>query len=152
MDKRNKTRIILSWLAILVWGIIAFSLSRQDGASTKSLSVGLTMQILRLYYRFGFSANLELIHSFLRKLAHVVIYLGFGGLLYHAFACTWRKRPGWMLGISSLLCMAIASVDEMQKALIPGRHCDPEEILLNCIAALAGNLIAYTWMQRRSCK
>lgn len=142
--------MILSWVAILIWGILAFSLSRQDGSTTKSLSVGLTMQILRIYLKLGLSANLELIHSFLRKLAHIVIYLGFGGLLYHAFRCTWPRWSRRMLGISSLLCMIIASVDELQKAFIPGRHCDPEEILLNCIAALIGNLIAYVWMQCRS--
>lgn len=100
------------------------------------------------YRKLGFSANLELIHLLLRKLAHVVIYLGFGGLLYHTFACTWTKWSCRMLGISFLLCTAIASIDELQKAFIPGRHCDPKEILLNCIAALLGNLIAHTWTLR----
>ena len=140
---------LLAWLLLLLWGIAAFCLSRQDGDSTKALSVGLTMQVLKVIRRLGWSANLEMINQCLRKMAHVAVYLSFGGLMLNALRCTWEIKPLQAMVASSLICAAVSFADEFQKAFIPGRHCDPEEIVLNCIAALLGSAITAAWMQGR---
>ena len=142
-DKQRRIRMIIAWACIIVWGIFVIVLSRQDGSATTELSYGLSEHTAEFLGNIGINIHAELLNEIIRKIAHIVIYLVLGGLLYYALAYTFRQKPQQQLVLSIGLCLLASSLDEMQKIFIPGRHCDPEEILLNSIAGIIGIGICY---------
>lgn len=137
-EKQRKIRMIISWACILLWGILAVILSRQDGNTTSEISYGISDRLEVLLSYMGINIRAERINEIIRKAAHIVIYLVLGGLLYYALAYTFRQRSKQSLILAITLCLSASSLDELQKLFIPGRHCDPGEMFLNSIAGIVG--------------
>lgn len=142
-DKQRKIRMIILWMCIIIWGTLAVILSRQEGTSTSELSYGLSERLSEYLYARGITFSTDLLNIIIRKAAHILIYLVLGGLMYYALAYTLGQKNKHILMLSIILCLSASSLDEVQKIFIPGRHCDPEEILLNSIAAVVGICIGY---------
>lgn len=142
-DKQRIIRMIIAWACIIVWGIFAVVLSRQDGSATAELSYGLSEHTAEFLDNIGINIHAELLNEIIRKIAHIVIYFVLGGLLYYALAYTFRQNAKQPFMLSITFCLLASSLDELQKIFIPGRHCDPEEILLNCISGVIGIGISY---------
>ena len=137
-SKSDRNRILLKWMRLAVWGILAVFLSRQSGLQTSALSYGISEIIRRLFEYCGIRLDIELINYLLRKLAHLIIYLVLGGLVYDTLSSTVRISKKAALSLSVVVCLIISALDEAQKFFIPGRHGDVGEIVLNSIAAAAG--------------
>lgn len=142
-DKQRKIRMITAWTCIILWGIFAVILSRHSGSTTSEISYGISNRLELLLAYIGINIHAELINEIIRKAAHIVIYLVLGGLLYYALAYTFRRSSKHSLVLAIALCLTASLLDELQKIFIPGRHCDPEEILLNSIAGIVGIILCY---------
>lgn len=142
-SKSDSNRILLKWMRIIVWGIIAVFLSRQSGIHTSALSYGISEFIRRFLEACGVIVDIEEINFIVREAAHVLIYLVLGGLVYDTIASTIKKSKKAALSLSVSFCLIASVLDEAQKAFIPGRHCDAGEIVLNSIAAVVGILGVY---------
>lgn len=137
-NKQRRIRMIIGWACMMIWGIISIALSRQDGSTTAELSYGLSEHTARILDNIGISIHAELLNEIIRKTAHIVIYLILGGLLYYVLVYTFTQNIKQLFMLSIAFCFLASSLDELQKKFIPGRHCDPEEILLNSIAGIIG--------------
>lgn len=142
-NKQRKIHMITAWACIIVWGIFAVTLSRQDGNTTSELSYGLSERLTELLNDIGITLHVEILNIIIRKAAHILIFLVLGGLMYYALAYTFWRKARLPLILSSLLCLVASSLDEIQKLFVAGRHCDPEEILLNSIASIIGVFLSY---------
>lgn len=142
-DKRHCMRLVGIWVCIFLWGLLAVFLSRQNGTETAALSYGISEKLAAWLGYWGLRPSVAAINRGIRKAAHILIYLMGGGLVYDALICTFGWRPGASLIPAAVLCLAASTLDELQKLFIPGRHCDPEEILLNGAAGVVGIAIRY---------
>ncbi len=138
----------------MVWLVCAAFLSRQTGEETATLSRRIA-EALRPLVRWltGAEADFESMHLFLRKMAHVALYLGMGTFLLAALNATFEAR-GWphtkMVLVAALACPALAVLDEFQKQFIPGRHLQWDEVLLNFASAMLGIGLTYIHVRRRA--
>ena len=137
-SKSNQNRILLKWMRIVVWGILAVFLSRQNGFHTSALSYRISEIIRRFLESCGVPIELREINYALRILAHLIIYLVLGGLVFDTISCTIQKSKKTALSLSVLFCLIASVLDEAQKFFIPGRHCDIADIALNTVAAVVG--------------
>ena len=152
LSVKHSNRVLLKWMLILLWGIIAVFLSRQAGISTSELSYGICEVLRRFFEGCGVILDIEQINYIVRKLAHIVIYLVLGGLAYDTLACTIKKSKKAALSLSVLFCLIASTLDEAQKLSIPGRHCDVDEIALDSIVAVVGILVVYFLRRNRENK
>ena len=167
--KKCVFRRLFWWTLACLWCAMAIYLSRQTGEQTTQLGLFVTDLTEKVLVRLGAivpgsvldalerflpdtvvtlmrggQVRTVYMHLVLRKAAHVGVYCGLGFLLMRAWAASMNARGHnqlWAVLPAGLLGGIVAVLDEMQKAYIPGRHCDWAEAQLN-IAALAAGLLA----------
>jgi VanZ family protein len=89
-------------------------------------------------------AGFQILHNFIRKLAHVTEYMMFGLLLYGSFSggrnFSWRAR-------TALLCFAITAAysltDEFHQGFEPGRGASLLDCGIDTSGAALGLLVLY---------
>ncbi|MCI7505222.1 MAG: VanZ family protein [Coriobacteriaceae bacterium] len=131
-----------SWLLVIAWAAVIFSMSAQQSTG---LSSGFTGQVREV--AVGFLALLGLAPDSFSVICHFAEYLVFGALLANAFSC----RLG--LGKSFLLALACASVygagDEFHQYFVPTRMCDPLDWLTDTLGAALGSFACVLALRRR---
>ena len=144
MRKLYGKKVVVFWTITFLWIGMILSLSSQNGDQTAELSGGLAGWIAELIFRDPSAGQMEQVHMLIRKLAHVVLFLGLGGLSYAAGHVTFHRkgRRRAAAGISAVLILSCAFLDEWHKQFIPGRHFDTGETLLNMCCGIAGIVIA----------
>lgn len=111
----------------VIWLGVILSLSSQDGNTSSSLSFKLA-QFVRDFFHLPFMVGQ--VNKSLRKIAHIFFFSVEGILTLNALQG--RKQAATeAVG----LCTLLSIVDEGHKILIPGRHCNFDEIILNAVAA-----------------
>ena len=153
--KRNGRLIltILSWILTLAWLALSFFLSFQDGPATTSLSLRISVFLVRFLGRFGVSVSLAAFHMALRSFAHFGVFCVQGFLFASTALLTFphRRLP---LFLAVLVCAALAVMGEVIKQDIPGRHLSWPEAGLNTLGVLAGAALALLisfLVSRRKC-
>lgn len=130
---REKRKLI--WFTV-IWFLFMMFLSHQPGPDTAKTSSGISLLIAQLL-----ALDSHEVHGFIRHMAHVVLYLvlavSLGTLLRHS--CY-----SWTMILGVLVIVAV--LDEATKPLIAGRHCDIEDIGLNCVGNFFG--AAYLLLRR----
>ncbi len=162
---RKNSRAFWAPLCV-VWIVVIFMFSRQDGAQSHGVSQSVARFIGGIMYPgFGSwpaSEQLEWLESFdtlLRKLAHFAEYtlLGVLGFLsVSGIANAKRRKKAMSRVMCGLLtfypCVLIAAVDEMIQIFSENRGASAADIVLDCVGALAGILLAAYQMNNRAVK
>ena len=121
------------WLiAALLWVGGMFYLSHQNGTDTFNTSHGMTVYLANLL-----GVDAQWLHGIIRKAAHLVLYFVFAVLLVGS-----RREKNKTIWPAVVLALVFSLLDEGTKPLIPGRHCDVEDILLNDLGAVMGYIAA----------
>jgi len=85
----------------------------------------------------------ELLHTFIRKMAHFTVYFVLGVLVYRATheggEMEWKRV--WM---PLFICMAYAASDEFHQLYVPGRSGQVTDVLIDSSGALLGILTTRT--------
>lgn len=124
----NKKKI-LRWVYVIIWAIIIFTFSNQNG----NLSSNNNRFVIDLLKHIGI--NLDIIlgknsNFIVRKLAHFMEYFVFYYLLYKALEDS--KRPNWRTLVSALIITFLyASSDEFHQSFIPGRGPSFRDVLID---------------------
>lgn len=93
--------------------------------------------IIRLIHPAGVSGSTHaLIHLIIRKAAHFGAYTVFFLILVSG---PLRGRPYWAL----LLCLALASADEIHQLYVPGRTGSAYDVAVDFSGALFGRFLYY---------
>ncbi len=131
---RNIKRIIkiaVSWLLVVLWAVLIFKLSEQNGTESQELSDEVNAWIS------AFLGKLLDI-GFVRKSAHFFEYLSFSALVFNALYQTFgRFRPLITLLISLLYSVS----DEIHQYFVPERACRIFDIFIDFLGALTGLVI-----------
>ena len=148
---------ILTGILLLLWMVMIFAFSAQEGGSSSALSGGLTERVLRAVWP-GFSqwdisqqqAVIASLQTLVRKTAHFLVYAGLG-VLSMTFFSRFQLRPVIRFGSAWVLCVAYAVSDEWHQWYVPGRSAEVRDVLLDSLGALCGVLTVLlgTWLWQR---
>lgn len=144
--KFAKLTIMLWWVVTLGWAALIFCLSTRT--FSPSFSRGLLGWILHFLHLQVSSGTFDLLHTLLRKLAHLTEYAIFALLLY---ASPYEKGMGLWQPRRAVACIAIAAAysltDEFHQLFVPGRHASLGDCGLDTIGASLAMLVPYTRRQ-----
>lgn len=136
----NKTRIYITMT--LIWIAVIFSFSLQPSDTSSQISSGFGKWLIEVFLS-GFIGEVESIpieqleqmHFLLRKCAHFSEYFILGVLVEMSLQQNRMRRKDW-LGL--LICVSVASVDEIIQLFVSGRSGQVSDVLLDSVGALCG--------------
>ena len=135
------------WGPVVLWvGVILFASGDQFSAKETGSWLG---AVLRLLVGELDPATFDILHATVRKGAHLVEYAVLGFLTCRALAWNDRRVGArhWMLSLA--IAAACAVTDEVHQSFIASRTSSPVDVLIDCIGAGLGVLVAQRWLARR---
>jgi VanZ family protein len=138
---------VKNWLQPLAWACLISILST-DEFSSEHTSRFITPVLHWLFPRAGVQ-TLELMHFFIRKMAHLTEYFIFSILLFHGVR---GKDRGWKLRWAIwavVIAGGYAALDEFHQVFVPSRHASPWDALLDTSGATVGQVVLWLWYWRR---
>ena len=143
--KINIIRIVL-FILILTTFITIFRYSSQDGQTSSSLSKEVTEKVTK---RINKIQNLEeterknvlsRIEKIIRKIAHFSLYT-IVGILLMSLACTYEFTEFKRGGISFLIGLMYACLDELHQFFISERSAQITDVMIDSMGVLFGILL-----------
>ena len=143
--KINIIRIVL-FILILTTFITIFRFSSQDGQTSSSLSKEVTEKVTK---RINKIQNLEeterknvlsRIEKIIRKIAHFSLY-AIVGILLMSLACTYEFTELKRGGISFLIGLMYACLDELHQFFISERSAQITDVMIDSMGVLFGILL-----------
>lgn len=145
MKSKNRIKIYMSWLLVILWMAVIFFMSSQPAGTSDGMSKGVTKAIIKVIGSI-YPLDIEICslqswvdrfnHS-VRKLGHITEYLILGILTANAY-----KRSGIsgykLLLYSLVFCFAYAVSDELHQYFVPGRGPAWRDVLLDSAGAVLG--------------
>ena len=144
----TKRRILtlLFWLLTLLWTLMLFGFSGQDGQESADLSILATQFVLRLFPNIP--CSFDRLHFLLRKLAHFTFFGAEGLLLGLSLMCSLRRvKPAACIALPA--CLAIAALNEYHQSFIDGRVASAMDVGIDFAGAALGVGLAAALMQLR---
>lgn len=153
---------VLSFLPSLLLLFLIFGFSAQDGDSSGSLSFQVSLYLVKLFSPLlpaamseeVLIARAEMIHFFVRKLAHMTEYfllaLSLQIPLYTCFSSclSWRKR----ILAGAVLTVCLAALDEFHQTFVPGRSGNFTDVCVDSIGIIAASLCLFIFLFIRNKK
>ncbi len=140
-----RIRTIL-WVLTVAWALVIFSFSAQPAEDSSKLSKSVTRQVIqnlpgiRSLDAVKQKEAVDEMNSFARKLAHFLIYLVFGILLF----LLWKSYPVtilWAFCGSIMVSAVYALTDEIHQIYVPGRKFLLLDIGIDTLGATCGMLL-----------
>lgn len=126
-------------LMVLLWLLLIYALSTQNGPTTAHTSSGLAVRIAKVVYGTPTADQLNNTHMMLRKAAHVVLFSVLG--ILSGILCIKLKRisiPSNRFFMAYLCLLLYSILDEWHKQSIEGRHKENIDIMLNMVGSTIG--------------
>lgn len=139
-----KLKRLKAWLPAFLWMGVIFLMSATPGDLSGAQS-GLIVRVILAVYGFFFGGEqlapdtLNLLHTLVRKAAHMSEYAVLALLYLHALRQNGVRRP-WRTAL--LLCALYAASDEIHQAFVPDRGPSPIDVLIDTSGACIGLALA----------
>ena len=153
--KKNKSIIIISWIAVFLWMIVIFLFSNMNANSSSNTSSGLIKKSVIVSTEIGSKVGViketpddkkidNIVSAWdnpIRKLAHFTEYLILAILVCNAlFVSGVDKRK--IILFSFLVCFIYASSDEIHQIFINGRAGRITDVFIDTLGSMIGSLIS----------
>lgn len=150
MNQLKQNPKLLKWTILsIVWIMIIFSFSLQNGDESGKLSGGIVAWVVDLLFPEDF-AHVELVHFLIRKAAHFTEYFILGVLLSMTVREANWTRPllkPWILGTLVACCdETIQLFSEGRAGMITDVMLDSSGVLTGCV--IMTFLVLYFWKKR----
>lgn len=122
---------IVKLLLIIIWLLVIFLFSNQDGSTSTSLTNGILEKYL-------FFVDSDIFFMIIRKMAHITEYFILGILVLNFIN---EFKVDKKIIISILICFILASFDEFHQLFIPDRTGRLLDVFIDMIGASLGILI-----------
>lgn len=141
-----KSRIIFSWVAVLLWMFLIFTLSAQPGKQSDTLSKNVTKVVIETKSQETSAPAKEIkisaaLDHIVRKSAHFSLYMILGILMVNAVFQTFKEK---VYIIATMLCILYAASDEFHQIFVPGRTALVTDVMIDTAGAIVGIGIYYT--------
>lgn len=140
---KEKYKQIISLILIIIWMIIVFMFSNQNGDESQKTSNTVTKIIVRiLTFNQEITEEQELksienLDFVIRKLAHYSIYL-LGGILIWGYINTFDIATKKKIIISIIIGVAYAAFDELHQYFIANRSANIIDVSIDSIGVITG--------------
>ena len=141
--KSRSTKIYIT--LTIVWTIIIFSFSLQPADTSSQVSSGFGRWLIEVFapnfideFESMSEEQLAYIHFLLRKCAHFTEYFILGALVLLSQRHAGIRRK---IFTGLVICMLVASVDEMIQLFVSGRSGQISDVLLDTAGAAVGSLV-----------
>lgn len=140
---------VLWWLGVILCLAVIFFFSQQDGFESHGLSRGIIRGIKVNFPALSFITEAEAFrslnyNSILRKAAHFIEYFILYLLLHRAMeVLKLRKSKNSILAL--MLCITVASIDELNQSFVPGRSPLVKDIFVDTIGAFSAAIFSTIW-------
>jgi len=131
---------IVKILLLILWMIVIFILSNQNGSESTSLSEGFTNITI---CNFINNCNPEVYSFIVRKMAHIILYFILGIFSVINFK---NDKNGIINAI--ILCIIYAFFDEIHQMFINNRSGEVRDIIIDSISSLSSILLIYKIRKR----
>jgi VanZ family protein len=136
-----------AWWPALLWAGVIFSLSTDTFSAEHTATF--IEHIVRWFVPSITADQFDIVHHYIRKMAHFIEYFLFCLLLYRGLRGAhtgWR----WSWALYALFIAAgYAVLDEVHQAFVTSRMASPYDSLLDSIGAFAGTAVLYLWFRSR---
>lgn len=122
---------IIKLVFIIIWLLVIFLFSNQDGSTSTSLTNGILEKYL-------FFVDSDIFFMIIRKMAHITEYFILGILVLNFIN---EFKVDKKIIISILICFILASFDEFHQLFIPDRTGRLLDVFIDMIGASLGILI-----------
>lgn len=151
MEQNRVSKRLLIWIiAMVIWLILIYFLSSQNGPETANTSQGMAAKIAELIYKNPTPQQFNEVHLSIRRMAHVVLFFVFGVLMGQACRqvnAIMRIRSSFLFGYGFLVFCSF--FDEWRKQFISGRHNNFDDGIRNLVGATIGIGIMYVIARRK---
>ncbi len=118
---------------VIIWMIVIFMFSNQNGNESQGTSDVITNSIISIsddYFGINISNLKDTISFFIRKLAHFSIYF-LGGILIYNFINTFPIKKKYSIILSIVFGIVYAIFDELHQLFIDGRSGQIRDVLID---------------------
>lgn len=133
MEKKKIIRIVY-FILIVIWALLIFYMSHQQGESSSSLSRTITAIF------FKSEEMINLVEPYVRKLAHLSEY-AVGGILFMGLFLTYEWSEKKQMLISIALGIWYAIFDEIHQLLVPGRSGRVIDVVIDSLGICLGVVV-----------
>jgi VanZ family protein len=134
---------VKNWLPAIVWACLISGLST-DAFSSEHTS-RFVLPILHWLFPHAGTETLSMMHTFIRKMAHLTEYFIFSIFLLHLLR---GNDPGWKLRWAVwvvVIAGGYAALDEFHQLFVPSRHASPWDALLDTMGAAVAQVVLWLW-------
>ncbi len=132
------------WSPVLLWMGFIFLMSTDLFSSENTASV--IKPIIQFVLPGITPARADMIHSVIRKCAHVIEYFIFGALLFWAFCGGSQESKSWQwAGLSLIMVILYAASDEFHQSFISSRTASAIDVGIDTMAGMLAQLASIIW-------
>lgn len=130
--KNKRVKRIIYGLFVLIWMIVVFMFSGQNGNESQGTSDVVTEKIVDIVDTyFGITVkSLEAVSFLVRKCAHFATYF-LGGILIYNFVETYPLKNRYLIVISIVCGIIYACFDEFHQYFVDGRAAQFRDVLID---------------------
>ncbi len=139
------------WIPVILWMLVIFLFSSQHATESSELSGSITEWVISLISKYPLVDVLgeDLLHTLIRKCAHLTIYLILGVMVCRSFSNEGLSQCQRTI-IALTICAIYAATDEFHQLHIPGRSGQFTDVLIDSCGAFIGITSYNTILKRRS--
>ncbi len=148
----NRTlNIVKIWSPVVLWVCCIFLLST-DAFSSENTS-RILERLLRFLSPHISAHDIDIIHYFVRKAAHMIEYCIMSLLLFHSFRNTFNLKGHWHWALYSLIIIVgIAASDELHQWFVESRTSSVIDVGIDITGGMLGLAICLVSYQLRHTK
>jgi len=136
------------WASVILWMSFIFWMSSDTFSAQHTSSI--IEPILRYLMPSISAQELDMVHGFIRKLAHVTEYLILGILLFQALRNDRAERGIWRCAFLSLLVVALyAASDEFHQSFQSTRTASLFDVGIDILGGFLAQCVNVLWSHRR---
>lgn len=139
IKNKRQIYIIVSWVAVLLWMLLIFSLSSQVAEQSDKLSSGIANFIVKTIQKVTHNAEFDIkdLDHIVRKNAHFCVYLVLGVLVANALRRS--RASGLRTFIFTIgICVLYAVSDEIHQIFVHGRGPGVIDVFIDSAGATIG--------------
>ncbi len=139
----KKIRAIPLIITILIMALIFF-FSSQTSSESSEVSRGLTRKAVHLFLQLfhlngaGEAAAVSVLHHYIRKLAHFLLYALLGILSAVTMRITFKRTVSVSVICAAVICVLYSISDEIHQLFISGRSGQISDVFLDSAGAWTG--------------
>ena len=143
MKKQINFLQAFSWVLVLSWMFLIFSLSAQPAEQSSQLSGGITDTVIETVEKVvpNITLNRDTLSHLIRKNAHFFAYFILGILITNALYQSTKIQSKRQITLAFIICVLYAISDEVHQLFVPGRSGEVRDVLIDSAGAGVGIFI-----------